>query len=51
MSDITQDDINLDYYEGIRKQLVGKLVLSGVPTDPEMGGLLLKALDGGVKTY
>ena len=50
MSDITQDDINLDYYEGIRKQLVAKLVLPGVPTDPEMGGLLLKALDGGVKT-
>lgn len=47
MSDINQDDADLNYYEGIRKQVVSKIVAGGIPTDPEMAGLLLKAIDGG----
>lgn len=47
MSEISQDDVDLNYYEGIRKQMVQSIVAKGVPTDPEMAGLLLKAIDGG----
>lgn len=50
MSDVNQDDVDLNYYEGIRKGLVQALVKDKIPTDPETAGLLLKAIDGGSRT-
>lgn len=47
MSDIDQDDIDLNYYEGVRKQIVTKLMKDGPPTDNEQLNTLLKAIDGG----
>lgn len=47
MSEKTQDDIDLNYYEGVRKQIITKLTTGGIPNDKEMIDTLLKAVDGG----
>ena len=50
MTEVTQDDADLNFYENVRKNMVTQIVKNGVPTDPEMGSLLLKAIDGGSRT-
>lgn len=50
MTEVTQDDADLNFYENVRKNMVTQIVKNGVPTDPEMGNLLLKAIDGGSRT-
>ena len=50
MTEVTQDDADLNFYESVRKNMVTQIVKNGVPTDPEMGSLLLKAIDGGSRT-
>ena len=47
MSEKTQDDIDLNYYEGVRKQIISKITTNGIPNDKEMIDTLLKAVDGG----
>ena len=47
MSEKTQDDIDLNYYEGVRKQIITKLTTGGIPNDKETIDTLLKAVDGG----
>ncbi len=47
MSEKTQDDIDLNYYEGVRKQIISKITTGGIPNDKEMIDTLLKAVDGG----
>ena len=47
MSEKTQDDIDLNYYEGVRKQIISKITTGGIPSDKEMIDTLLKAVDGG----
>lgn len=47
MSEKTQDDIDLNYYEGVRKQVISKLTAGGIPNDKETIDTLLKAIDGG----
>lgn len=47
MSEKTQDDIDLNYYEGVRKQIITKLTAGGIPNDKETIDTLLKAVDGG----
>ena len=47
MTEKTQDDIELNYYEGVRKQIISKITTNGIPNDKEMIDTLLKAVDGG----
>ena len=47
MSEKSQDDIDLNYYEGVRKQIISKITTGGIPNDKEMIDTLLKAVDGG----
>ena len=49
MSNISQEDADLNFYEGVRKQIVTKLTAKGIPSDLEEAALLLKAVDGGSK--
>lgn len=49
MSNISQEDADLNFYEGVRKQIVTKLTAKGIPSDLEEASLLLKAVDGGSK--
>ena len=49
MSDISQDDLDLQFYEGVRKKVVVDLTKKGIPSDPEYLNILLKAVDGGSK--
>ena len=45
MSDVNQDDVDLNYYEGIRKGLVQALVKDKIPTDPETAAALVKGTE------
>lgn len=49
MSEISQEDIDINNYEDTRKRLVSKLTEKGIPQDLEDRTLLLKAIDGGSK--
>lgn len=51
MSEINQDDADLNFYESTRKNIVTTLVSKGVGNlDNETLSLVLKAVDGGSRT-
>ena len=50
MSNIEKADQDIDFYEGVRRKVVDKMVSKGVPSDPEEIRLLLQAVDGGSRT-
>lgn len=47
---MSQEDVDINYYEDIRKKFVQETVSKGIPKDIEVAALLLRAIDGGVKT-
>lgn len=47
MSSVSQDDIDLNNYEEVRKRVVNSITSKGIPTDNETLSILLKAIDGG----
>lgn len=51
MSQISNEDLDLQHYEGIRRQLASTIMKGGkVPEDKESQDLLLKVIDGGSRT-
>ena len=51
MTEPTKEDLELNFYEGVRKDIVTKLVAEkDILSDTERASLLLKAVDGGSRT-
>lgn len=51
MTEPTKEDLDLNFYEGVRKDIVTKLTAEkDILNDTERANLLLKAVDGGSRT-
>lgn len=50
MNDVVKADQDLEFYEGVRRQVVTKITAKGIPSDPEEIRLLMQAVDGGSRT-